>query len=155
MTTPHRIHLATGILIRDATVLLVASRYPNHAQPLWNLPGGRQESDETIGEALVREFREETGLKITVGELRYVSESKDASTDTHFTNFAFIVAAEGEPSVSGADRHVVGYEWIPIAEVAARLVVTVVREPLCAVLAGSQQRYFPYHDAGATIAFAD
>ena len=155
MTTPRRIHLATGILIRDGALLLVASRYPNHAEPLWNLPGGRQEPAETIGDALVREFLEETGLAVAIGELRYVSESHDRATDTHFTNFAFLVTARGEPRIPKADRHVVACAWDRIGDVAARLSVAVVREPLCAVLGGSTQRYFPYHDAGVTIEFAD
>ena len=34
-----RVHLCTGILERSQHILLVASRYPNHASALWNLPG--------------------------------------------------------------------------------------------------------------------
>ena len=64
------IHLATGLAVRDGRVLLVASRYPNHAQPLWNLPGGRQQPGELLEETVVREVAEETGLRADVWSSR-------------------------------------------------------------------------------------
>ena len=62
--TGRRIHLCTGILVRDGALLMVASRYPNHPEPLWNLPGGRQEDDELLADTLAREVREETWVLI-------------------------------------------------------------------------------------------
>ncbi len=155
MQTWQRVHLCTGLLIRDDRILLVASRYKNHEQPVWNLPGGRQEADESIARALQREFLEETGLAVSVGPLRYVSESFDRTRMTHFTNFAFAADATGEPHVPPGDRHVVDCAWVRTADVAGRLTVRVVREPLCAVLGGSTQTYFGYADAGVTIEFND
>jgi ADP-ribose pyrophosphatase YjhB (NUDIX family) len=150
-----RVHLVTGILERPQGLLLVASRYPNHAQPLWNLPGGRQRPGELLAASLTREFHEETGLDVVVGGLRYVSESYDRATATHFLNMAFSVAADGAPGVSGSDAHVVDWAWVPRAQLAARLSVAVVREPLLAHLADPSQRYFGYADAGITIEFSD
>ena len=83
------IHLATGIAIRDERLLLVASHYPNQPQPLWNLPGGRQQPGELLVETVVREFYEETQLRVHAGELAYVSESYDG--DRHFLNATFLV----------------------------------------------------------------
>jgi hypothetical protein len=46
----------------------------------------------------------------------------------------------------------VAVEWVPMEQVAARIVVGVVREPLIAYLGGSlAQRYAGFHDAGITI----
>ena len=135
--------------------MLVASRYPNHPQPLWNLPGGRQRAGELLDEALRREFAEEAGIEVEVGGLRYVSESYDPATGTHFTNVAFGVASAGEPRVSGLDAHVVALTWATRDELPERLVVPVVREPLLAHLADPGRRYFGFADAGITIRFAD
>jgi ADP-ribose pyrophosphatase YjhB (NUDIX family) len=150
-----RHHFATGIAIRDGRLLMVASRYPNHADPLWNLPGGRQQPRELLAETVVREVLEETGLRVQAGEVAYVSESYDG--DTHFLNVAFVVRsiegghAEGDTAAANAD-HVVAVEWVPIDEVAARIVVAVVREPLLAYLRGElPQRYAGFGDAGITI----
>jgi ADP-ribose pyrophosphatase YjhB (NUDIX family) len=150
-----RIHLCTGILERDGRILLVASRYPNHPEPLWNLPGGRQESYELLEDALRREFDEEVRLAIEIERVAYVAESFDRSTATQFTNVAFVVRADGEPQVPPGDAHAVACAWVPRAEVTTRLVVEVVRLPLLQYLAGERRGYYGFADAGITIEFSD
>jgi ADP-ribose pyrophosphatase YjhB (NUDIX family) len=148
------IHLASGIAIRDGRLLLVASHYPNQPQPLWNLPGGRQQSGELLVETVVREFYEETQLRVHAGELAYVSESYDA--ERHFLCATFLVELDGESSFDKlrmtAEDHVVAAQWVPLAEVRERIVVAVVREPLLAYLQGVlERRYAGFHEAGITI----
>jgi 8-oxo-dGTP diphosphatase len=149
-----RIHLCTGLLERAGRVLLVASAYPNHAELLWNLPGGRQEWGETCAQTVARELREETSLEVRVGALAYVAESFDAASETQFTAFCFAIEAEGEPVVPLTDPSARACRWVAIGDLAAALAVRVVREPLVAHLADRSQRYFGYLEAGITIAFA-
>jgi ADP-ribose pyrophosphatase YjhB (NUDIX family) len=153
-----QITLATGLAVRGIgdtrQVLLVASTYPNHPQPLWNLPGGRQQPGELLSETVAREALEETGLRVSVGGLAYLAESYDDGV--HFLSAAFEVTIDGDaepraPATPGAD-HVVTAAWVPLDEIASRIVVGVVREPLLAYLNGELgQRYAGFHKAGITI----
>ena len=134
---------------------MVASRYPNHPVPLWNLPGGRQRDGELLDQTLRREFLEETGLTIERDRFLYLSESYDRATGTHFVSVTFSVRAAGEPKAAVDDAHVVGLAWVPRDEVTARISVAVVREPLAAYLRGEGKSYFGFDDAGITIEFSD
>jgi ADP-ribose pyrophosphatase YjhB (NUDIX family) len=150
------VHLATALCVRNECVLLVASQYANHPQPLWNLPGGRQQEGELLPETAIRECFEETGYRATIRELAYVSESYDRSDGVHFVNAAFVVELDGADALPlrGAvpDDHVVGVAWVSLEEVASRIVIPVVREPLLAYLRERlPQRYAGFADAGVTI----
>jgi ADP-ribose pyrophosphatase YjhB (NUDIX family) len=185
------VHLATGLAVVEGRVLLVASRYANHAQPLWNLPGGRQQAGELLTETVEREVYEETGLRVRVGSLAYLGESYDG--ERHYLSACFLIevvsvssfvlrhapsgAAQDDtdtgpsttalragvyPERAQASRrahddkesndHVVAWEWVAIEDLAERIVVGVVREPLLAYLRGElPQRYAGSHEAGITI----
>lgn len=57
-----------GALIESGRVLL-ARRGPGQSlSGCWEFPGGKVEPGESLEEALMREFREELGLEIDVGE---------------------------------------------------------------------------------------
>jgi 8-oxo-dGTP pyrophosphatase MutT (NUDIX family) len=156
-----RVHLGTGLAIRrseggDVSVLLVASRYPNQPEPLWNLPGGRQQPGELLSETVEREVVEETGLRARAAALAYLSESYDGS-DVHFLNATFHIdlldgAPFTRPHADAGEDHIVDVAWVPLSEIASRVAVAVVREPLVAYLHGVlARRYAGFHDAGITI----
>ncbi len=63
-----------GILIEDDSLLLVQLRSPVTDELIWMPPGGRVEFGESYKEAVKREFLEETGLEVNVGELIYLNE---------------------------------------------------------------------------------
>lgn len=151
-----RIHLATALVRQDGRVLLVASTYPNHAEPLWNLPGGRQQPPELLAETALRELREETGIEAQIRRLAYVSESYDGNVN--FVNFTFVVEllqARTAIAREAEKDHIVAVEWVPETELAARIAVAVVREPLLAYLSGDSIGYAGYTDAGVSIVFPD
>jgi 8-oxo-dGTP diphosphatase len=68
----------SGICIIDDTILLVKHHALNQEGILWAPPGGGMQFGETAHETLKREFLEETGLEIIVGEMLFVNEYLEA-----------------------------------------------------------------------------
>lgn len=56
------------VYIRDGKILLLKCTVKQF-KGCWHLVGGHAEEDETLKEALRREFKEETNLDITVGDI--------------------------------------------------------------------------------------
>lgn len=61
--------IAAGIIWWGDQLLISKRHTDDLLGGLWELPGGKQESRETLEECLVREVREELGIEIAVGDL--------------------------------------------------------------------------------------
>lgn len=66
-----------GICIKDDQLLLVRHKGLSASGTLWAPPGGGMEYGEDAKTALRREFLEETGLDVEVGEFLFVHEYLD------------------------------------------------------------------------------
>ncbi|KAB8138162.1 NUDIX hydrolase [Gracilibacillus oryzae] len=78
---------------RDEKILMVKNKGKNGSY--FTLPGGAVEDGETLGEAAVREVKEETGLEIEVGNLLTVSEAFFVGRGHHAILFTFIGSITG------------------------------------------------------------
>lgn len=83
-----------GLLLREGTLLLAAHRglLPGQA-PFWSPPGGGWQFGESLKEALVREFKEETGLAVRVGRFLHLHEFRQGPLQA--LELFFEVLAEG------------------------------------------------------------
>jgi 8-oxo-dGTP diphosphatase len=65
MTTDARMHVVVGV-IYDPQGQVLITRRPRHVHlgGLWEFPGGKLETGETVVEALQRELREEVGIQV-------------------------------------------------------------------------------------------
>lgn len=149
------IQLCSGLLIRDGQVLLVRCVYPDQPHPLWVLPGGRQEPGETIEEAVVREFLEETSLHVRAARLAYVSESIDPPIGYHVVNCTFFVEEIGVPGQpQPRDPAVVEARFVPVGGAAELLEADVLTIPVGAALRGDVGRgYYAFRPEDVRVPF--
>ena len=90
-----------GLLVKDEKLLLVELLSPVTNRWTWIPPGGGVELGESLEETLVREFKEETGLKVSVGEQVNVNEV--IQPPIHAIEFYFLVNQEGGKLKLGSD----------------------------------------------------
>lgn len=63
------VHVAVGVIVDTEGRILLSKRADNlHQGGLWEFPGGKVEKNETVFNALVREFQEEVNITITSAE---------------------------------------------------------------------------------------
>ncbi|MCB9846160.1 MAG: NUDIX domain-containing protein [Phycisphaeraceae bacterium] len=94
------------------------------------LPGGHIEFNETGATALAREFLEETGLKIEVGPLLLVHESRFTQNGKarHEVNLVFHVEHSQLPEVVPSIESHIAFDWVPPTEIAgSRLLPEAIR----------------------------
>jgi len=84
-----------GIALRPGKVFLAKRRSGGNVGGKWEFPGGKVETGETPQEALSREFMEELGVAIHVGEL--IGTNRFRSGERQFTLAAYEVVVNGTP----------------------------------------------------------
>ena len=125
---------AKGIIRRgDGAVLLIRRSPRSKADPgAWDLPGGKMAYGELLGDALVREVREETGLVVTGTRPFHVSNF----VKEHFwvTCVTFECIGVEDAAVRLSDEHV-EHAWVSLDDLGGRPYAMAIREQLDAFAA--------------------
>lgn len=104
-------HVVVGLLCNDKNEVLIALRPPHVPHPgVWEFPGGKVEPNETLENALVREFQEEIGITVTRAE--FFLEIRKPSPEKHILLILHtfqILEFQGEPH--GRENQEI--RWVP------------------------------------------
>ena len=113
-----------GIYLENNKLLLVNHLLYGSNNGFWYPPGGGIEFGERAEDALKREFKEETGLKIEVGEMLFMNEF--IQPPLHAIEIFFrILSAEGElttgidPEFSGQGQIIKDVRFLSIEQIKA------------------------------------
>jgi len=103
---PHY-QVAAGLIRRGDELLIAQRPAEGMLGGLWEFPGGKQEPGETLPECLVREIREELGIKIEVDE-------RLTSVDHAYSHFSITLHAFAARYVCGTPQALgcAAWRWV-------------------------------------------
>lgn len=77
-----RVHVAVGVIYNPQGQILIARRHDDaHQGGLWEFPGGKVESGESVCDALARELHEELGIVVQTSSCTQLFEIRHDYTD--------------------------------------------------------------------------
>lgn len=106
-----------AVVVNDGRALLVR-RATEPLKGEWSIPGGVLELGEKLREGIAREVREETGLRVDVGEVLEVFDSifpdPKGRTQYHYVLIDFRCSSDSADAVAGSDVSEV--RWVGVEE---------------------------------------
>lgn len=110
MSSAKVVHVAVGVILRGAQVLLALRSSKQHQGGKWEFPGGKVEQGETVEQALQRELAEEVAIDVTAStafmQLEYAYPEKTVLLDIYL-----VTGFDGEPE----GREGQPLRWVGIA----------------------------------------
>ncbi|MBQ9141800.1 MAG: NUDIX domain-containing protein [Lachnospiraceae bacterium] len=104
---------AKALIIKEGKMLAIKMK--DNDEEWYIMPGGGQESEELLADAVCREVAEEVGIEVIAKELVFVIEGVHGEV-FHRVDLVFLCEYVGEVSdvVSHKDTNQIGYDWLDI-----------------------------------------
>lgn len=122
-----------ALIVKEGRILLLREAHYDEGtnEGKWDVPGGRILPEESLWEGLMREVREESGLRITPGAVLSVSETFPVIKDepSHIVRIHYLAEYKGGEVVLSKDHD--AYEWVEVSGLTDKDCMSEVRE-LCA-----------------------
>lgn len=105
------LHVAVGVTVQNATVLIAKRLQHLHQGGLWEFPGGKVEPGESVYQALCRELNEELGIAVEAAE-PLIEIRHDYPDRSVLLDVWQVTAFTGQPE----GRQGQEFRWISLAE---------------------------------------
>lgn len=104
---------AKALIIKDDKMLAI--KISDGKEEWYIMPGGGQDVEELLPEAMCREVAEELGLQVEVKDLVFVIEGLRGE-NFHRVDLVFLCEYKGEikNAILQSDTNQVGYDWLDI-----------------------------------------
>ena len=104
---------AKALIIKDGKMLAI--KISDGKEEWYIMPGGGQDTEELLPEAVCREVAEELGLQVEVKDLVFVIEGLHGEK-FHRVDLVFLCEYKGriENAILQGDTNQVGYDWLDI-----------------------------------------
>jgi 8-oxo-dGTP diphosphatase len=97
----------------ETEILLLVYRYGNHL--VYNIPGGKMDTNQTLADTLVRELNEELGVLTTVHQLVLLAETQKPNK-TRTLHFLFdTTITTGTPTINPNETSAAKLAWVPLS----------------------------------------
>lgn len=116
---------AKAIIIKEDKILLIKNKDENGYW--YSLPGGGQQHQENLVEAVIRECKEEVGVDIKVGNVKFIRDYIGKNHEFHLTDshqhqveimFECFLTEDTTPTMGAVpDENQIGYEWVLLSEI--------------------------------------
>ena len=140
---------AKAVIIRDGKLLVV--KINDDGGEWYILPGGGQESEESLPQAVEREVREETGIDVKCKDLLFVIEGVHGES-FHRVDLVFACEyiGEAENPALHCDINQTGLEWLELSSLnTSRLYPSKMRRAIMNYYEGRQyQKYLGNEEIG-------
>ena len=106
-----QVHVAVGVILVDGQVFLTKRALDAHQGGKWEFPGGKVETDESVGEALHRELQEEVAID-TLSCVPLITIEHDYGDKKVKLEVFVVDNFQGEPSAQEGQEEA----WFEISE---------------------------------------
>jgi len=129
-----------GIIVIEGKLLLIAHKKDN--QVYWLLPGGGVDYGESAGEALVREFKEELNIDISVHDLALVCDSIDPDGKRHILNLCFNCSLDGGDLSLGNDLRLHDFSFFPQEDIIHTKIYPPINKNLVSIINNNNEELY-------------
>lgn len=133
----------SAVFEKDSEILCMNYNYGG--QEVFSLPGGGVDHDIPLHQVIAKEWMEELGIKIDVGDVLLIGEAPAVKHHPQTLHIVFeALQIHGTPKLQSENTTALGLAWIPVEKLSSVSLYPDVGKELYACLTQKPRRCLPY-----------